>query len=136
MTVEKIVLDGGRVYDRGSKGLEAKAIDAHLTAPYAPQVHERAEQMISTKNNRIWTLLIQAGAPASVWSECLYNVFDASNRVAYQGCAKRPEELVNRQEAECRTFVDLLAAMFVHVSWTGSVKHWTRMQRLLFSRDV
>ncbi len=51
--------------------------------------------MTRTLKNSIIAMLINSGAPANYWHDCLYAAVDAGHRYVRGMCSKPPEELIS-----------------------------------------
>ena len=92
--VKKIVIDGGKEYISEAETLELEGVEIDKSARYTPQENGRAERMNRTLKNSIRAMLINSGAPANYWAECLYAAADARNSLVRAGCTKCPLELL------------------------------------------
>lgn len=63
-----------------------------MTAIYKPKEYGCAKRMRRTLKNLIPTLLIHSEAPENLWTECIFTICVAQNRVARTGQSLTPHE--------------------------------------------
>ena len=91
--MKKIVIDGGKEYISEAEALETEGVEVDKSDRYTPQENGRVQRMNRTLKNSIRAMLINSGAPAKYWAECLYAAADARNSLIRAGCAKCLVEL-------------------------------------------
>jgi transposase InsO family protein len=74
--------DNGREFDSTALRLflASHGVAFRLSCPYTSQQNGKAEQILSTVNDSLRTMLLHSGAPASFWAEALATATYVINR--------------------------------------------------------